>query len=43
MNCAIGLPFTKEVKTFTGKPKKDEILATFVSALVAYKVNLSLE
>ena len=35
MNCAIGLPLTKVVSTFTGRPRYDATLATFVSALVA--------
>src|SRR5436190_21452679 len=37
---ASGLPFTNVVSTFTGKPKYDEMLATFVSALETCSVKL---
>src|SRR3974390_2901780 len=33
ISCAIGLPLTNVVSTFTGRPRYDETLATFVSAL----------
>jgi VanZ family protein len=35
IKAAIGLSFTKVVNTFTGRPNDDEMVATFVSALVA--------
>ena len=41
MNAAIGLPLTKVVSTCVGKPRYDEIDATFVSALVACMKNVS--
>jgi hypothetical protein len=40
---AIGLSLTNLVRTLTGKPRYDEILATFVSALVACIVKVSLQ
>ncbi len=43
MNKANGLSFTKAVRTLTGRPRKDEILATLVSALVACRWKVSLE
>ena len=43
MKSAIGLPSTKVVRTFTGRPRYDEMLATFVSALVACIMNRLLD
>ncbi len=37
MNCAIGLPLTNVVSTFTGRPRYDATLATLVSALETCK------
>ena len=34
INCAIGLPLTKVVRIFTGRPRNEATLATFDSALV---------
>ena len=39
MNAAIGLPSTNAVRTLTGRPRNDEIDATFVSADVASILN----
>ena len=39
MNCAIGLPLTNVVRILTGRPRYDDTLATFVSALVACMMN----
>ena len=43
MNAAKGLPSTKVVSTLTGRPRYEEMLATFVSALVACKCRTSLD
>ena len=40
MNAAIGLSLTKAVRTLTGRPRNEEIDATFVSAEVASIVYL---
>ena len=39
----IGLPLTKAVNTFTGRPRKEETLATFDSALVTSMTNVLLQ
>ncbi len=40
---ATGLPFTKAVSTFTGRPRKEATLATLDSALVTWSRNVSLQ
>jgi hypothetical protein len=40
---AMGLSLTKEVSTLTGKPRQEETLAAFVSALVTFMVKDELQ